>query len=148
MRGPPTRCAHRTPLVPKWGCDQIGRPFPGSYSPFLTLFDPLRAMPIKLYDLVTKRGTGVFFSNNCSPVRLALLAKGVDFVTEEVEYPDLRFTWTPVLARELGVEKATGASSPRHLLHAWRLNESAAGSRFSLALMCCLLSLHVCSTIH
>lgn len=105
-------------------------------------------MPIKLYDLVTKRGTGVFFSNNCSPVRLALLAKGVDFVTEEVEYPDLRFTWTPVLARELGVEKATGASSPRHLLHAWRLNESAAGSRFSLALMCCLLSLHVCSTIH
>lgn len=70
-------------------------------------------MPFKLYDLVTKKGTGVFFSNNCSPVRLALLAKGVEFVTEEVEYPDLRFTWTPVLAKELGSEKATGAySSP------------------------------------
>lgn len=66
-------------------------------------------MRLKLYDLVTKKGTGVFFSNNCSPVRLALLAKGIDFVTEEVEYPDLRFTWTPVLIKELEVEKATGA---------------------------------------
>ncbi|GAA5868906.1 hypothetical protein JCM3774_006787 [Rhodotorula dairenensis] len=64
-------------------------------------------MVLKLYDLVTKKRTGVFFSNNCSPVRLALIAKGLDFVTEEVEYPDLRFTWTPVLAEELGVEKAT-----------------------------------------
>ncbi|GAA5989342.1 hypothetical protein JCM10908_001269 [Rhodotorula pacifica] len=64
-------------------------------------------MTIKLYDLVTKKGTGVFFSNNCSPVRLALHAKGIDFVTEEVEYDDLRFTWTPILAKELGVEKAT-----------------------------------------
>ncbi|GAA5952058.1 hypothetical protein JCM8115_005315 [Rhodotorula mucilaginosa] len=64
-------------------------------------------MPLRFYDLVTKKRTGVFFSNNCSPVRLALLAKGIDFVTEEVEYPDLRFTWTPVLVKELGVEKAT-----------------------------------------
>ena len=85
-------------------------------------------MPLRFYDLVTKKRTGVFFSNNCSPVRLALLAKGIDFVTEEVEYPDLRFTWTPVLVKELGVEKATGASPPRHCLHVPRVD------RLSLAL--------------
>lgn len=38
-----------------------------------------RAMPITLYDLVTEKGRGVFFSPFCYPVRLALHAKGVDF---------------------------------------------------------------------
>lgn len=76
-------------------------------------------MTLKLYDLVTKKRTGIFFSNNCSPVRLALLAKGIDFVTEEVDYPDLRFTWTPVLAKELGVEKATGACSVAARVARW-----------------------------
>ncbi|GAA5875575.1 hypothetical protein JCM3774_006107 [Rhodotorula dairenensis] len=60
-------------------------------------------MPLKLRDLVTEKGRGVFFSPFCYPARLALHAKGIAFETEEVEYHDLRFTWTP----KLGVEKAT-----------------------------------------
>lgn len=61
-------------------------------------------MSLKLYDLVTKKGQGIFFSPFCYPVRLALHAKGLAFETEEVEYHDLRFVWTP----RLGVERATG----------------------------------------
>ncbi|GAA5952064.1 hypothetical protein JCM8115_005316 [Rhodotorula mucilaginosa] len=60
-------------------------------------------MPLKLYDLVTEKVRGIFFSPYCYPVRLALHAKGIDFETHEVEYHDLRFEWTP----KLGVEKAT-----------------------------------------
>ncbi|POY74355.1 hypothetical protein BMF94_2549 [Rhodotorula taiwanensis] len=60
-------------------------------------------MTVKLYDLVTEKGSGPFFSPFCSPARLALVAKQIEFETVEVEYHDLRFVWTP----RLGVEKAT-----------------------------------------
>lgn len=75
-------------------------------------------MAITLYDLVTAKGTGPFFSSNCFPARLSLLAKGVTFQTEEVDFGDLRFTWTP----ELGVEQVTGALAPgRRAVHgSWR----------------------------
>lgn len=61
-------------------------------------------MAITLYDLVTEKGSGPFFSSNCFPARLALRAKRVPLETEEVTFHDLRFTWTP----RLGVETATG----------------------------------------
>ncbi|GAA5989344.1 hypothetical protein JCM10908_001270 [Rhodotorula pacifica] len=60
-------------------------------------------MPVKLHDLVTEKGKGIFFSPFCYPVRLSLHAKGIEFDTEEVQYQDLRFVWTP----KLGVDKAT-----------------------------------------
>ncbi|BGP53978.1 hypothetical protein JCM8202v2_001550 [Rhodotorula sphaerocarpa] len=60
-------------------------------------------MLITLHDLVTAKHSGPFFSPFCFPARLALMAKGLDFQTEEVTYHDLRFVWTP----KLEVKRAT-----------------------------------------
>lgn len=82
-------------------------------------------MTVKLYDLVTEKGSGPFFSPFCSPARLALVAKQIEFETVEVEYHDLRFVWTP----RLGVEKATGRSCPRDREGSCSLADSSARSK-------------------
>lgn len=66
-------------------------------------------MLITLHDLVTAKHSGPFFSPFCFPARLALMAKGLDFQTEEVTYHDLRFVWTP----KLEVKRATGTRAGR-----------------------------------
>ncbi|KAM0749113.1 hypothetical protein T439DRAFT_61999 [Meredithblackwellia eburnea MCA 4105] len=64
-------------------------------------------MTIEFYDIVAKAGTGApFFSPSTSRVRLALLLKGIPFVTKEVTFSDLRFKWSG-LDGPLGVAKAT-----------------------------------------